>query len=1110
MLLGRYVAHGDEAAFAVLLQRHASMVLAVCRRVLGHVQDAEEAFQATFLLLARKASGIRKRDSVAAWLHGAAHRIALKARVQAARRRKRERAARPVENPEPAAALAWQELETVLDEELRRLPKRNHAPLVLFYLQGNTQEEIAAELGCPLGTVRSRLARGRDLLRKALARRGLTLSTAALATALAAHTASAAVPAALLLETAHAACRLAAGHAVGEVAAAPIAALATSGARTLRFHALHALVAVGLAAVAVAAMQIGRLDPRPVGVPMNPVPQSGDLAAARRKAHAFKTPLPAGARARIGTMRWRHEGGISESFAVAPDDRTIAIGSGRNVVLWDLATGDLRRRIPIAGEAQCPAFAPDGKSLAVGCGDGSIRIIDPDSGQELRRLVGHDSSGAPATGIYRLFFSANGSDLVSSANDGTRMWEVSTGNEIRTIAVPNLGVRAVCQPASLVAMGAANDWQTLEVWDIAHKRQVRALKHAAGIRAVTFSRDGGKLAVALLHNEPPGEILLWDLHGQGPAKTFPLPDATVSGLAFSPDGRTLAVSTWDNRLRLWDIVAGKELRSAPAGSAAIYQIEFTRDGKSIVFRSWFENRIHVWDVASWSERLDDDSPTSSVRSLAFSADGRMLAGGAIAGIWVWDALSGRKLATVHPPGEFTEVVSFTRDRGRPGRLVSIPFNGTVSVCDVAAGKALQQFKTGLIRVATAALSPDGRTLALCSTDDQQRIHLWDIDTRTELKCLDIPVEQPGVRALIIGGLCFSNDGKTLYGCTGFSLPCWDIATGKSLPSFGPHRGGVIDCAVTADDRCLAVLDLDRTIHLWEVASHQPRLIVCGKTSATAQEQPADGTRKPGVVVDDLEPLTTIALSSDARLLAVANNGRMLGSDKNGKYVRGYEGCETVTLIDAGNGKVLRKFTGHTGGVASLTFSPDGRTLASGGEDTTVILWDTSMSRPKPPVSLAEPDKLWEALRRDAAIAYESMIALESAPKPALELLRKKLHAPVAIQAAGFAKLIRSLDSQRFAEREAAAKQLIALGTSAEPSLRGAVRGALSSEARDHIEKILQDIAAERLRELRAIEVLEHIGNEGSRRFLHDLAGGTAGTVLTDGARAALGRLEAAH
>src|SRR5262245_13106889 len=209
-LLGCFLERRDEAAFAALVRRHAPMVWGLCRRLLQNHHDAEDAFQATFLVLVRRAASILPREMVANWLYGVAHQTALKARATVARRRAR---VRPVtEMPEPAVEQdLWDDLRPLLDQELSRLPDKYRAVLVLCELEGKTRKQAARQLGVPEGTVAGRLARARAMLAKRLARQGVALSGGALAVVLSQHVASAGMPASVLSSTLEAATRVAAG-----------------------------------------------------------------------------------------------------------------------------------------------------------------------------------------------------------------------------------------------------------------------------------------------------------------------------------------------------------------------------------------------------------------------------------------------------------------------------------------------------------------------------------------------------------------------------------------------------------------------------------------------------------------------------------------------------------------------------------------------------------------------------------------------------------------------------------------------------------------------------------------------------------------------------------
>ena len=209
-LLNRFLSERDESAFATLVRRHGAMVLGVCRRILRDAHDSEDAFQATFLVLAQKARSVLNTDALASWLYTVAYRIALEGRKRNARRRQRERVVDVMPHPQMKSeeAADWRPL---LDYELNRLPEKLRSAVVLCDLEGRTRKEVARQLGVPEGTLSSRLASARRLLAERLGRRGISLSGGALAVAMSA-TASAGVPATLVGSTARFAALVAAGQ----------------------------------------------------------------------------------------------------------------------------------------------------------------------------------------------------------------------------------------------------------------------------------------------------------------------------------------------------------------------------------------------------------------------------------------------------------------------------------------------------------------------------------------------------------------------------------------------------------------------------------------------------------------------------------------------------------------------------------------------------------------------------------------------------------------------------------------------------------------------------------------------------------------------------------
>jgi RNA polymerase sigma factor (sigma-70 family) len=256
-LLARFLAHRDEAAFAALVRRHGPMVLGVCRRLVRHVQDAEDAFQATFLVLARKAGSVLKRAALGSWLYRVAYRTAQRARASQARRRAREKQMDDMPHPQvqPAEAQDWRPL---LDSELSRLPEKYRAPVVLCDLQGQSRREVARQLKLPDGTLSRRLAAGRRLLAERLSRRGVALSSGALAAALSQGAASAQVAAPLVGATAKAAVWVAAGHLAA--VSTPVAVLTKGVLRAMFLTKLKVLAGVVLV---VAALGAGGVAYRP-------------------------------------------------------------------------------------------------------------------------------------------------------------------------------------------------------------------------------------------------------------------------------------------------------------------------------------------------------------------------------------------------------------------------------------------------------------------------------------------------------------------------------------------------------------------------------------------------------------------------------------------------------------------------------------------------------------------------------------------------------------------------------------------------------------------------------------------------------------------------------
>jgi RNA polymerase sigma factor (sigma-70 family) len=294
-LLGRFIARRDEDAFGALVRRHGPMVFGVCRRILRHAQDAEDAFQAAFLVLARKASRLRDREAVGSWLYGVAYRAALGARASSLRRKVKEQQVETMPHPLVMPEEGQHELLAVLDRELARLPEKYRLPVVLCELEGRSRKEAARQLGLPEGTLSSRLATARKTLAKRMAGHGAAVTGASLTALFASEAGAAVVPGPLVASTVRAA---------GGVISAGVVALAEG---VLKAMLLTKIKAAGLVLLLAASVGVGTVtmtyrtmaaEPQPKVVAARQLaraanPEKDDLEALRLEVEGLRLSLQA-------------------------------------------------------------------------------------------------------------------------------------------------------------------------------------------------------------------------------------------------------------------------------------------------------------------------------------------------------------------------------------------------------------------------------------------------------------------------------------------------------------------------------------------------------------------------------------------------------------------------------------------------------------------------------------------------------------------------------------------------------------------------------------------------------------------------------------------------
>jgi RNA polymerase sigma factor (sigma-70 family) len=968
-LLGRFIRGGDEAAFELLLLRHGPMVLGTCRRTLGDAHLAEDAFQATFLVLVRKAASLRHRDRVAGWLHGVACRVALKARAQAARQRQRQKEMADVPTADTTAAADWRDLRPVLDQEIARLPARYREPFVLAYLEGRTNAEVAQALGCPPGTVFTRLARARQRLRSRLARRGLALSGAALAARLTENTLPAAVPAALARSTLRTAVTLVAG---GAVAADGVAALTQGALRDMALTrvrvALLLVLSAGLLGLG-AASALHQVYAR--GEPAAG-PELADESDCAPVPDPAARPLPAGAIARIGSPHFRFVRDSIARLAYSPDGKFLAVAGYGNqletvIVVWDAATGKEARRfhrksleeqttgrIGSADRISALAFSPDGKVLAwaVSWPEKVIYLWDAATGKELHALKG---SQAP------LAFSPDSKTLAGVGSDGTvRLWSVATGKERR--ALPgSAGPVAFTADGKWLATGGAD--RLIHVWEAASGKEVRSLavgmekqRQEAGIfpESFTFAPSGPLLALRWGVRPPfdrggPGTsyhsttVQVWDASNgkkvlevaEGNGRSG-LPWESSAFLAFAPDGRTLYARGLNEQV-VHALEVTAKLRVRPAELAQIEGVTqpavLSPDGQTLA--SWEGRSVRLWATGSGKEKvLHAEGHSDTVHQLAVAPDGKTLvSASADRTVGVWDLTSGQALRRVRPVHSHPYVL-FALALG--GKAVVVRGLEGFTTWDLATGKQLHPGEDNVLPRAGWApefeVSPDGRTLA------------WEMGGKVRLANLATNKELPGFEdGMAPRGLAFSPDGKSLaqaqevaLGTGSCRVLVRDLPGGTVRTTIPPSGGLRFPRVRFLPDGQALVTDDEAGVRVWGLKTGKEIRQLAGRRWAGFSP---DGKVIVTATADTLIAQETASGKELFRLPAPGGPWKQVVFSPNGKVLAVPDLDGAIRLIDVATGKERRALRGHQGAVRALAFSRDGKVLASGSADTTILLWD---------------------------------------------------------------------------------------------------------------------------------------------------------------------------
>ncbi len=1045
-LLQRFASRRDEGVLAALVARHGGLVLGTARRVLGSAHDAEDVFQATFFILARKAASIRWQTSVAGWLHVVAGRLARQARARAARRQESELTAPPRSPRDPLDEVSGRELCGLVDEELRRLPERYRQPLLLCCLEGLARDEAARRLDWPFDTLKWRLERGRALLRERLARRGVTLPAA-----LTGLLVGVAAPGTLRAATVRAVVALAAG----EAAPAGVSTAALDLAR--RFLAPRLLggakvwatflVVCGLtggAGLLSGGAPVAREAPQPT------VPE--ERAAAKRE--AAEPPLPEEALARVGSARLRHPEGLTSISLSADGKWVVAVGKG-SARVWDAFTGRERYRLPAGGEMYSSvALSPDGKRLLI-VDSKSVRLVEWMTGEVVR--------------------------------------ETPEGLHTRAVIAPDARTFAY------------RDRGTIRVFDFGAGKELRSFPVGDDASVGAFSADGKR--VALIDRAPlrrgSDTLRVFDLTSGNLVVAVTDPTYTFNRVALAPDGKTAATlgqtrdAKLDEALSFFDLATGKVLRRVTDLVRTSSCLAYAPDGKQVAVGTMLRSVLQVFDPATGKElRRLRCNPT--VEQVVYSADGKTLACCKSTGeIGLWDAATGAPRPASPDPAGCVNNVRFTD--GGNSLLIHAQ---DVSVRDWRTGQTVRRYATPDTArwIFGVSLSPDERLFPLGELDGS--IRLLDSATGKEVRRLvghsDYPAEP----------LLFAPDGRRLFS-RGYdsTVRVWDVATGKELHRFkAGARSSGDRLSVSGDGRRLAALSREEgsavVLRVWDVDSgRELRRVERSTTGYGNIALSPDGasvawasTVQPNLALYDVA-------SGRERIFAdagVKSHGVAFSPD--GRTVATGTDDGTPRLWETASGKERRRVRGHESAVYHVAFSADGRYLASVSQEAPVYVWDVYG------VPRENARDLGDA---DAVAAFSAVRRLIASPGEAVAAVRPFLRPAKPADAEGVKRLLRALDSDDFAEREKATTELAKRVQEIEPQLRKELAETTSVEMRRRLEEILQrkvQASPERLREARALEVLEQVRTPEARKLLEELAAGAPEAGLTRDAKATLQRV----
>ncbi len=1001
----------------------------------------------------------------------------LKARTAAARRARHEAGAdEACACPDPLDALSFGEVRAAVAEEVDRLPDELRAPLVLCYWQGDSQPVAAARLGCSLSTLKRRLDTGRDRLAARLARRGFA-SAAVFAT---------------LTAVASQAGRSAVGPLLAPICVRPAVPTVLS-APVLRMLAVASIMIAGVA-IGLSPAEDGKVPPRTKPVETAALPA--------KPVDAFGDPLPPGAVARLGSMRFR-TADFPKHLAISPDGKQIVSTAHFHHVrlaIWEADTGRLIREVdmPTYPESEAICWPADGRGRAaikVGKKDYVIwEFTDPKAkvpSGEPANSIGIGSFSASA-------FSPDGTLIAGGERAGPQctagklqVWPVHPGRPVRE-AAPRftvdtadgfvalmfthdgkrlIGITQGRQPNGVipgvpggppprVEQGAAADTARVRVWDVATGHEGPGFEIPAGGFRIELSSEPTRRALSpdgktLYTSTRNAHVKAFDLAtgkerfdalafgplGEVTKKLLPGFTSQVGELAVTPDGRTVIVAETMGRTTGLDAATGKILWRGGREIDQLYGLAVFPDGKRFILGHG-TRQIGVYDSATGKPLVEPIGPRGGLVTVGLAADGRTaVTGGWDNTLYRWDMANGRLIGRVRSPSAgFGRIGSIS-----PDGLRAVGHDGVIAVATgqvtVPLGEpGVPQYSVAPGRVAwlrdgSLVVAAQENTATRYSAEGKKLCEYQVAlpgKPRTGPQIAGVAIAPDG-KTVVLTGEAAATHGGMLRSDTGW-VAVFDAATGAKLRELQSKGNGGFSSAAFLPDGSRVILG--RRVS-------QPPM--------TRIDQPP-AALDLGAAIVVFDPATGFAITPfDAPdVLAHDRWVKSIAASPTGAQFAAVEWDDSITMYETASGAIRRRLKGHRGPVNQVAFTPDGGRLVSVSEDGTGLVWDTSPPRPtgKFTTSAVERAKRWAALlSTDDTAAYRAMGELAADPAGTVAFLKAHLKSTPAPTDADVDRLLAGLAASKFADREAAARNLDALGVLAVPKVRDRLPKVNSAEVK---------------------------------------------------------------